>query len=131
MFLKQELKKEEYISKTIDSVYSIIIDCKKRNYKNSEISILTRDNNQSSQISRGLIEKGISVASEDALLLSNSSEVMLLIELIKLRIDFTNKRSKFKIANYFYKPKLKEDQFLFFKSIINLDQEGVFKKNKS
>ncbi|RZP06298.1 MAG: hypothetical protein EVA42_03905 [Flavobacteriales bacterium] len=127
-FLKQELNKEEYLSETIDSVCSIIIDCKKRNYKNSEISILTRDNNQSSQISRGLIERGISVSSEDALLLSNSKEVMLLIELIKLRIDPTNKRSKFKIANHFYNPKLKEDQFLFFNSIINLDQEGFLKK---
>jgi len=93
-----------------------------------DICVLVRDNKQASVISSGLNEKGVSTTSSETTAISSSREIELLINLIKLKTDNTNKYAKFYIINYFKNTFDVEDEFLFFDEIVNCNIKKFFKK---
>ena len=77
---KKELETEKIINEVLDTINSSI----DRGYQQEDICILVRDNKQASAISSGLNEKGLSITSSETTAITNSKEIELLINLIKL-----------------------------------------------
>lgn len=71
--------KIEFADLTFGRVQEIINDLSAKGYAYSDMVILTRSNAQGSQTARFLIEQGLNVVSNEALLLASSPEVNLLI----------------------------------------------------
>ena len=127
-FLRPELKKNEETKEALKEILERIKCCKKRGFNNSEIAILTRDNKQASLVSAGLIERGIPVLSPDSLSINKSEKVKILVNIIKLRKNRSNKIAKFEIANYYASSIKNEDQCVYFKKTIDLGLEDFFNK---
>lgn len=77
-------------------------------YKWSDISILLRDNKETSEIADKLIKEGYNVVSASSLLLISSPKVKLIIGILKLIADKRNKIAKLE-TEYHYKKKVMED----------------------
>ena len=119
--LEKTQKKEQETEKIINEVLDKIISSIDRGYQQEEICILVRDNKQASIISSGLNEKGVSIMSSETTVITNSKEIELLINLIKLKTDNSNRCAKFYIINFFKSTFDIKDEFLFFDEIINYD----------
>ena len=126
--LEKNHKKEQETEKIINEVLNKINSSIDRGYLKEDICVLVRDNKQASVISSGLNEKGISISSSVTTTISSSREIELLINLIKLKTDNTNKHAKFYIINYFKNTFDIEDEFLFFDEIVNSDIKKFLKK---
>ena len=126
--LEKNHKKEQETEKIINEVLDKINSSIDRGYLKEDICVLVRDNKQASVISSGLNEKGVSITSSETTAISSSREVELLINLIKLKTDNTNKHAKFYIINYFKNTFDIEDEFLFFDEIVNSDIKKFLKK---
>ena len=126
--LEKTQKKEQETEKIINEVLDKIISSIDRGYQQEEICILVRDNKQASIISSGLNEKGVSIMSSETTVITNSKEIELLINLIKLKTDNSNRCAKFYIINFFKSTFDIKDEFLFFDEIINYDLKKFFKK---
>ena len=120
---QKKLNEEAFLSKTI----SIIENCKKRGFSYSDQSILVRNKNQQKIISEHLIKNKIPVISAEALMIKASNNVCLLIELIRLRNDPENLKSRKIIIKYFTEKESKEDSFDFYKKLLNTKIEKFFK----
>lgn len=71
--------KIDFAQQTLDRVKKIISELSDKGYAYSDMVILTRSNAQGSQTARFLIEQGMNVVSNEALLLASSPEVNLLV----------------------------------------------------
>ena len=126
--LEKNQKKEQEIEKIINEVLDKINSSVERGYLYEDICVLVRDNKQASVISSGLNEKGVSITSSETTAITSSREIELLINLIKLKTDNTNKYAKFYIINYFKNTFDIEDEFLFFDEMVSCDIKKFFKK---
>jgi ATP-dependent exoDNAse (exonuclease V) beta subunit len=75
---KKEERFNRYCQKTLESIQEIIAN----GFSYADICVLTRDNKQSVLLAKHLTQDGIPIISSESLLLSNSSEVCLLIDLL-------------------------------------------------
>jgi len=89
--------------------------------------VLVRNKKQQALVVEFLINQKIPVVSSESLLLKNSSAVNVLIELVRLRIDPKNLKSRKVIIKYFIKDKAPKDVFSFFKKSLSLSIEEFFK----
>ncbi len=72
----------DYLSKTL----AIVTECTRAgNYDWDDIAVLTRTNRQCSDVTDFLIKNGVSVVSEESLLLNNSREVQFLLSILRHR----------------------------------------------
>lgn len=126
--LDQNLKKEGEREIIIKEILDKINCFKGRGFQEGDICILVRDNKQASVISSGLNEKGISIMSSETVVVNNSKEIRLLINLIKLKDNHLNKSAKFEIIKYYKNNFDFQDEFSFFNETSDLDLKKLFKK---
>ncbi len=148
---KQELNEKkggyvsvEFIKNLTEKIYSeqhfliktlkIISENIYRGFLYLDQCVLVRNKKQQALVVEFLINHKIPVVSSESLLLKNSSAVNVLIELIRLRTDPKNLKSRKVIIKYFIKDKapkdvfnFPKDVFSFFKKSLNLSIEEFFK----
>ncbi len=120
-FINKDFKKEQQLDSVLKETLSQIENCLSRGFEQSEIAVLVRDNKQSSQISEWLIEKNVSVLSQDSLSINNSEKIELLINLIKLKVDNNNQEARAILIGSFATLVEPKDLFEFYKE--NLKNE--------
>lgn len=142
--VKQELNEKkggyvsvEFVKNLTEKIYSeqhfliktlkIISENAYRGFMYLDQCILVRNKKQQALIVDFLIKHKIPVVSSESLLLKNSSAVNVLIELVRLRIDPKNLKSRKIIIKYFIKDKAPKDVFSFFKKPLSLSIEEFFK----
>ncbi|NLN94691.1 MAG: UvrD-helicase domain-containing protein [Bacteroidales bacterium] len=103
-FFSLESKEDKSMLERIPVLINKILDL---NYKQGDIAILCRKNEQGSEIARYLLDQGINVISAESLLLGNSENVKLVMCLMKIIAD----------AN---------DQLAYAEALIILSQKGTF-----
>lgn len=88
---EEPLSKEETLEIELERIRSIIEDdLLPSSYQLNEITILTRTNNDAGNVARHLIENGINVVTNEALLLSASNNVHFIINLLRFLNDPVN-----------------------------------------
>ncbi len=97
-----------------------------KGYGYRDITILARDNKTLSEISTYLIDNGIPVISSEALLLTQSNVVMMMVSLLQYLIDGTDRVAAAKVLMYLrHIGKLKRDyarDFAASKTAVDLDE---------
>ena len=125
----------DYDDKSFEKVLEIINKKEKQGFDLSDIAILCRTNKECNTVSKLLIEKNIKVNSEELLALSSSKEVLLIINIIKLKYDENDLEAKKDILKFISLTKNKNNKYEFiqkhmiqptdkmFKEVLNIDFE--------
>jgi len=119
----KSFSEEHFLIRTLKTINENIY----RGFKYLDQCVVVRNNKQQALIVDCLIKHKIPVVSSESLLLKNSSAVNVLIELVRLRIDPKNLKSRKVIIKYFIKDKAPKDVFNFFKKSLSLSIEEFFK----
>lgn len=118
-------KDELYLEKT----FEIIQNTKQKGFSNKDIAILTRKKDKGTLIANYLTEKGIPILSSESLLLGSSSEVKVIVDLLRYLNNFSDLESK---ANFlYYLAKNHQTQFEihdFIAKGVELSAESDFEK---
>ena len=91
-----ESKNADYCAAVLDR----IVQCKKSGFELGDMVILVRKNKEGVALASFLAENNISVVSSESLILSSSSEVRLIVAVLKLLLDPRNLNLKFEILTY-------------------------------
>ena len=91
--------KSDFSSLNIIRVHELILELLEKGYALSDVTILTRSNDEGSQIARYLVGQGIRVVSSEALLVAASAEVNLLVSVLAFLNDRNNEVAKVNILN--------------------------------
>ena len=118
----KSFSEEHFLIRTLKTINENIY----RGFKYLDQCVVVRNNKQQALIVDCLIKHKIPVVSSESLLLKNSSAVNVLIELVRLRIDPKNLKSRKVIIKYFIKDKAPKDVFNFFKKSLSLSIEEFF-----
>ena len=86
----EEDKNERYCETTLKTIEA----CEALNYKKNDICVLVRKNKEGIAISNYLMEHNVNVVSADTLLLTNSKEVVFIVNLLTLLIQPKNQQVK-------------------------------------
>jgi len=113
-FLPDEERKEQ----TLLQLPQIVSDIQQRGVKLGSVAILIRNNSQAKPIADCLLEAGIKVMSNEALLLNQSLEVSLLLNMLRLSLSPDDKLLRF-LTSYQYKLFLTSDSNLSLSSVLN------------
>ena len=114
---------QHFLIKTLKTISENIF----RGFMYLDQCVLVRNNKQQAIIVDFLIKHKIPVVSSESLLLKNSYAVNVLVELVRLRIDPKNLKSRKVIIQYFIQDKAPKDVFNFFKKSLRLSIEEFFK----
>ena len=79
----EEMNKSLYASKTISILKKLV----EKGYSKSEIAILVRKKSQATELGNVLTKEGFSIISSEALKVSNSEKVQLIVALLKLTLN--------------------------------------------
>jgi len=125
-FIENKNKKELYESYLINTL-KVIDDCRERGFSYFDQAILVRNKNQQKLIADFLTSRGIPVISAEALLISSSPKVKLLVELIRLRHAPNDLRSRGIVLKQMIPDEESVDTFEFFNKLLNQSIESFFK----
>ena len=100
---QQEDDSEDYL---MEETLTAVHDAIRRDYDYRDIAVLSKSNQTCSDIARYLTEHQIPVISSDSLLLSASSEVLLLVNTMRYLLSPEDKLSQLSIAEYFWKDRM-------------------------
>ena len=89
-FLEGDEAEQDYETKTLGRILSIIVESQKDQFNLRDMAILCRSNKNASIIARFLLENGVEVVSAESLLVSNSSRVRFLIAYLKFLFEPRN-----------------------------------------
>jgi ATP-dependent exoDNAse (exonuclease V) beta subunit len=125
-FIENKNKKELYESYLINTL-KVIDDCRERGFRYFDQAILVRNKNQQKLIADFLTLRGIPVISAEALLISSSPKVKLLVELIRLRHTPNDLKSRGIVLKQMIPDEESVDTFEFFNKLLNQSIESFFK----
>ena len=109
---------EERKEQTLLQLPQIVSDIQQRGIKLGSVAILIRKNSQAKPIADCLLEAGIKVMSNEALLLNQSLEVSLLLNMLRLSLSPDDKLLRF-LTSYQYQLFLTSDSNLSLSSVLN------------
>ena len=123
---KEEDKNDRYCEATLKTIEA----CEAVNYNKSDICVLVRKNKEGIAVSNYLMERDINVVSADTLLLTNSTEVVFIVNLLTLLIQPKNQLLKADIL-YFIADKFQlPDKHGFIIGHITKDLKALFNELK-
>jgi len=125
-FIENKNKKELYDSYLINTL-KVINDCRERGFSYFDQAILVRNKNQQKLIADFLTARSIPVISAEALLISSSPKVKLLVELIRLRHAPNDLKSRGIVLKQMIPDDESVDTFEFFNKLLNQSIESFFK----
>lgn len=96
---EEQTKNELYLATTLKTINSIL----EQGFHFSEIVLLVQKNKEGSWLANYLTEHQIPILSPDSLLLKNSSEVLVLVDVLKYLINNLDKESKARFLYYLAK----------------------------
>ncbi|MBL4592653.1 MAG: UvrD-helicase domain-containing protein [Flavobacteriales bacterium] len=96
----EESDNELYRTSILNNTFNTIKQVCKDGFSLSDVAILTRSNNDGSEIATFLLENEINVISSESLLLNNSDEVTFLLSLFKYLSYPTDKHHQVQLLNY-------------------------------
>ncbi|MBT8317924.1 MAG: UvrD-helicase domain-containing protein [Lutibacter sp.] len=101
-------------------------------FQNNDVCVLVRTRKQGVAVAKYLSENGIEIISSETLLLSNSSKVNFIINLLNVLQNPLNKEFKIKVLYFLYeKLQIQELRHSFFIKFIDLDNLNFFEELKS
>lgn len=109
-----------------ETVYNKIESCLEQGFQLKDICVLVRRNAEASAVAEYLSSQGIKIASNEAMLLTNSPEVNCIVSILTLLVSPNNDEEKFNLLNYLADVYAIENKHLFFKTHINLDIDALF-----
>ncbi len=125
-FINPENK--DYNERSAEKVLEIIKQKEKQGFNLSDIAILCRTNKECNLISASLIDNNIKVNSEELLALSESKEVLFLIDVIRLILNKNDLNAKKNILKFISVKQGKNNKYEFIKKEMQLPVSKIFEK---
>lgn len=126
-----DVKKEEAIELYTAKVFQRITEILARGFKPKDICVLTRKRQEGVAISEFLTDHGISVISNETLLLKNSLSVRMLLHLFQLQLFPEDEEVKMEVLEFLYEYlKVDEEYYTFLASQIGASLTSFSKKIK-
>ena len=125
-FINPENK--DYNERCAEKVLEIIKQKEKQGFNLSDIAILCRTNKECNLISASLIDNNIKVNSEELLALSESKEVLFLIDVIRLILNKNDLNAKKNILKFISIKRVKNNKYEFIKKEMELPVSKIFEK---
>ena len=119
---------KDYNERSSKKVIEIIKHKEKQGFNLSDVAILCRTNKECNLISSSLIENNIKVNSEELLALSESKEVVFLIDVIRLLFNKKDLNAKKNLIKFLSIKKQKENKYEFIKKRMEFSVEKIFDK---
>ena len=130
-FVEKEKDDEERALVYPKKVLDIIINLD-TSFQKNDVCVLVRTRKQGVAVAKYLSENGIEIISSETLLLSNSSKVNFIINLLNVLQNPLNKEFKIKVLYFLYeKLQIQELRHSFFSRFIDLDNVNFFEELKS
>ncbi|WP_028282637.1 UvrD-helicase domain-containing protein [Olleya marilimosa] len=122
------LQKEDDVNELFpETVYETINKCLVNGYNLKDICILVRKKKEGVAIAEFLSEKGVRITSSETMLINNSEEVKLVINVFKLLINPNHLEVKIKVLDYIANTNNIQDKHAFFKANLNAPLQDFFK----
>ena len=122
------LQKEDDVNELFpETVYETINKCLVNGYNLKDICILVRKKKEGVAIAEFLSEKGVRITSSETMLINNSEEVKLVINVFKLLINPNHLEVKIKVLDYIANTNNIQDKHAFFKANLNASLQDFFK----
>ena len=110
-------------------VLKTINNCLENGFELKDICVLIRKKKEGVSIANYLSEFGVDIISSETLLVSNSPEVVFIVNLLKFILEPNNLQVKIEIVSYIATHKVQiDDIHLFYKDFIELDNNAFFSK---
>lgn len=123
-----DLQKEDDVNELFpETVYETINKCLVNGYNLKDICILVRKKKEGVAIAEFLSEKGVRITSSETMLINNSEEVKLVINVFKLLINPNHLEVKIKVLDYIANTNNIQDKHAFFKANLNAPLQDFFK----
>ena len=123
-----DLQKEDDVNELFpETVYETIHKCLVNGYNLKDICILVRKKKEGVAIAEFLSEKGVRITSSETMLINNSEEVKLVINVFKLLINPNHLEVKIKVLDYIANTNNIQDKHAFFKANLNASLQDFFK----
>ena len=119
---------KDYNERSSQKVIEIIKEKEEQGFNLRDVAILCRTNKECNLISTFLIENNIKVSSEELLALSESKEVIFIIDLIKLLFNKEDLNAKKNILKFISTKQNKKDKYAFIKKQMGFTVEKIFKE---
>ena len=119
---------KDYNERSAEKVLAIIKQKEKQGFNLSDIAILCRTNKECNLISASLIDNNIKVNSEELLALSESKEVLFLIDVIRLILNKNDLNAKKNILKFISIKQVKNNKYKFIEKQMELPVSKIFEK---
>ena len=119
---------KDYNERSSNKVIDIIKHKEKQGFNLNDIAILCRTNKECNIISDFLIEKNMKVNSEELLALSESQEVLFVLDIIRLLFNKNDLNAKKNILKFLSIKNGKEKKYEFIKKRMEFSIEKIFDK---
>ena len=121
------LQKEDDVNELFpETVYETINKCLVNGYNLKDICILVRKKKEGVAVAEFLSEKGVRITSSETMLINNSEEVKLVINVFKLLINPNHLEVKIKVLDYIANTNNIQDKHAFFKANLNAPLQDFF-----
>ena len=122
-----DLQKEDDVNELFpETVYETINKCLVNGYNLKDICILVRKKKEGVAVAEFLSEKGVRITSSETMLINNSEEVKLVINVFKLLINPNHLEVKIKVLDYIANTNNIQDKHAFFKANLNAPLQDFF-----
>lgn len=122
-----DLQKEDDVNELFpETVYETIHKCLVNGYNLKDICILVRKKKEGVAVAEFLSEKGVRITSSETMLINNSEEVKLVINVFKLLINPNHLEVKIKVLDYIANTNNIQDKHAFFKANLNAPLQDFF-----
>ncbi|MBD3862993.1 UvrD-helicase domain-containing protein [Olleya marilimosa] len=122
-----DLQKEDDVNELFpETVYETINKCLVNGYNLKDICILVRKKKEGVAIAEFLSEKGVRITSSETMLINNSEEVKLVINVFKLLTNPNHLEVKIKVLDYIANTNNIQDKHAFFKANLNAPLQDFF-----
>ncbi len=109
-----------------ETVFETINKCLENNYNLKDICILVRKKKEGVAIAEYLSDKGVRITSSETMLINNSEDVRLVVNIFRLLVNPNNLEVKIKVLDYIASLNAIEDKHQFFKTHLNLPLQAFF-----
>ncbi|QXP60496.1 UvrD-helicase domain-containing protein [Olleya sp. HaHaR_3_96] len=113
-----------------ETVFETINQCLENNYNLKDICILVRKKKEGVAIAEYLSDKGVRITSSETMLINNSEDVRLVVNIFRLLVNPNNLEVKIKVLDYIASLNAIEDKHQFFKTHLNLPLQAFFESFK-
>ena len=113
-----------------ETVFETINKCLENNYNLKDICILVRKKKEGVAIAEYLSDKGVRITSSETMLINNSEDVRLVVNIFRLLVNPNNLEVKIKVLDYIASLNAIEDKHQFFKTHLNLPLQAFFESFK-